>query len=143
MTLFTSGPPAQFAPTMTTVSDQLNGVAGEIIACAIAVRRHPGPGLLERIYEEAMVREMSLRSISFERQVRVPVQHKGVGLGMDYHIDLTIPGVLIAELKVADALLPVHVAQLLTCLRLTNVRVGLPINFHVQLLRLGIKRLVM
>jgi GxxExxY protein len=101
-----------------------------------------GPGLLESIYEECLAVEMSLRGLCFVRQLPVPIEYKGRRVGTDLKIDLLVEECVIVELKAIEKLMPVHDAQVLTYLRLTNRQVGLLINFHVPLLRDGIRRLV-
>jgi GxxExxY protein len=114
-----------------------------IIGAAIEVHRHLGPGLLESAYEECLCHELHLRGLSFERQVDLPVEYKGLLLGCGYKIDLVVEREVVLELKAVEALLPVHEAQLLTYLKLSGKRVGLLINFNTPLLSRGIKRMVL
>lgn len=111
-----------------------------IIGAAIEVHRELGPGLLESAYEQCLCHELSLRHISFERQVELPVRYKGVRFDCNYRIDLLVEKEVVVELKAIEAVLPVHLAQLLTCLRLGGKPVGLLINFHVDILKNGIHR---
>jgi GxxExxY protein len=116
----------------------------KIIGAAIEVHRALGPGLLESAYEECLCRELNLRELSFERQVPLPVEYKGVKLDCGYRLDLIVQDVVILELKCVEHLLPVHDAQLLTYLKLTRKRVGIIINFNVAtLVRGGIVRKVL
>ena len=119
-----------------------NYLTQKIIGAAIEVHRRIGPGLLESIYEDCMVLELDYQSISFERQKSVPLSYRGIKVGADLSIDLLVGGLVVIELKAVQELLPVHEAQLLTYLRLTGLKVGLLINFHVPVLRDGIKRMV-
>jgi GxxExxY protein len=119
-----------------------NQVTDAIIGSAIEVHRTLGPGLLESIYEECLAVEMSFRGLCFVRQLPVPIEYKGRRVGTDLKIDLWVEECVIVELKAIEKLMPVHDAQVLTYLRLTNRQVGLLINFHVPLLRDGIRRLV-
>ncbi len=111
----------------------------EIIGAAIEVHRFFGPGLLESIYEKALTHELQLRQIPVACQQAVPVQYKGKMLE-DFRLDLLVGGEVIVELKVVEALLPIHTAQLLTYLKLTGLKRGLLINFKVERLVDGIKR---
>ena len=111
----------------------------EIIGAAIEVHRFFGPGLLESIYEKALTRELQLRQVAVACQQSVPVRYKGKTLE-DFRLDVLVGGKVIVELKTVDALLPVHTAQLLTYLKLTALKRGLLINFNVERLVDGIKR---
>ena len=123
--------------------DELNRLSGIIIDAAIEVHREMGPGLLERVYEVSLAKELSSRGISSLRQLPQPVIYKGEALEDEgYRIDLLIENSIIVELKTVAQLLPIHECQLLTCLRLSGKHLGLLINFHVPLLKDGIKRLV-
>jgi GxxExxY protein len=116
----------------------------KIIGATIEVHRALGPGLLESAYEECLCRELSLRGITFQRQVPLPVEYKGVKLDCGYRLDLVIEDAVVLELKCVEHVLPVHEAQLLTYLKLTGKRIGLIINFNVAtLVRGGIVRKVL
>jgi GxxExxY protein len=114
-----------------------------IIGAAIEVHRELGPGLMESAYEECLCHELNLRGLSFRRQVSVPVNYKGLSLDCDYRIDILVEDAVIVELKCSERILPIHQAQLLTYLRLTGKRVGLLINFDVEVLKNGIIRKVL
>ena len=114
-----------------------------IIAAALEVHRHLGPGLLESAYEECMCRELAIRGTPFVRQVMLPLEYKGVKLDCGYRMDIVVSDRVIVELKCVDKILPIHEAQLLTYLKLFRKRTGLIINFNKALLRDGIKRLVL
>lgn len=114
-------------------------LTGEIIGAAIEVHRCFGPGLLESIYEKALSHELSLRGVPAIRQQAVPVRYKG-NLLDELRLDLLVGGEVVIELKTVDALLPVHTAQILTYLKLTGLKRGLLINFKVERLVDGIKR---
>jgi GxxExxY protein len=120
----------------------VNELTEQIIGAAIEVHRHVGPGLLESSYRECMCKELSLRGIPFERERKLPVEYKGVLLECGYRIDILVCGTVVVELKCVDKLLPIHEAQPLTYLRLGGWHVGLLINFNVEVLRLGLKRIV-
>ncbi len=105
------------------------------------VHREFGPGLLERVHEAALARELSLRGISSRRQAAAHVIYKGEILDEEaYRIDLLVEDCVVVELKTVPALLPIHVAQLHTYMKLSGKSLGLLINFHVPLLKDGIKR---
>ena len=113
-----------------------------IIDAAIEVHRALGPGLLEAVYEECLCHELSLRGISFKRQVALPVRYKGISLDCDYRLDLLIEGKDVVEIKAIEKLLPIHKAQLLTYLKIGGWKGGLLLNFNVPLLKSGIDRIV-
>ena len=119
-----------------------NYFTGEIIGAAIEVHKALGPGLLESAYEECLCHEFTLRQLHFKRQQAIPLEYKGTKLDCGYRIDLLIEDLVILELKSVESLLPIHEAQLLTYLKLTDFNVGLLINFNVPVLRDGIKRLI-
>jgi GxxExxY protein len=114
-----------------------------ILGAALEVHRHLGPGLLESAYEECLCHELALRGLSFQRQIELPVEYKGLKLNCGYKIDLLVRNEVILELKAVEKLLPIHQAQLLTYLKLAHKRVGLLINFNVPLLTQGIIRRVL
>ncbi|MFQ5519166.1 MAG: GxxExxY protein [Mariprofundus sp.] len=114
-----------------------------IIGAAIEVHRALGPGLLESAYEACLCHELSLKKIGYERQKVINVQYKGVSLDCGYRLDIWVEGSVIIELKAVEKILPVHEAQLLTYLKLTENRLGLLLNFHVPVMKKGIKRLVL
>ncbi len=121
---------------------KFESLSGKIIGCAIEVHRHLGPGLLESAYEHCMSHELSLNGISFKRQLPLPVEYKEVKLDCGYKIDLIVENKIIIELKSVLNVLPVHKAQLLTYMKLTNVSVGLLMNFNVEVMKKGIDRFV-
>ena len=113
----------------------------QIIGACIEIHRCLGPGLLESAYAECLCHELSLRGISFRRQVPVPVQYKGVSLDCCYRLDVLVDERIIVEIKAVDRLSALHEAQLLTYLKLTDREVGLLVNFNVALLKQGLRRL--
>ncbi|MEM1212261.1 MAG: GxxExxY protein [Planctomycetota bacterium] len=115
---------------------------GRVIGAAIEVHQSLGPGLLESAYETCLAKELSLRNIPYERQVALPVQYKGEALDAGYRLDLVIDHQIILELKSVDQLMPIHTAQLLTYLKLSNLRIGYLFNFNVPLFKDGIKRII-
>ena len=121
--------------------EELNALSGIIIDSAMEVHREFGPGLLERVYESALAKELRLRGIQSVRQVAAPVVYKGEVLDEEaYRIDLLVEDAIVVELKTVPALLPIHEAQIHTYMKLSGKCLGLLINFHVTLLKEGIKR---
>lgn len=117
-------------------------ISEAVIGACIEIHQQLGPGLLESAYEECLCHELSLRGIPFERQKPLPIVYKAVKLDCGYRLDLVVAGKLIVELKAVEELLPIHEAQLLTYLKLTDLSVGLLVNFHVPVLKHGLKRIV-
>ncbi len=113
-----------------------------IIGSAIEVHRLIGPGLIESVNELALCRELWLRGIGVERQVGVPVKYKGRSLGCHIKLDLLVEKAIIVEVKSVQRLVSVHRAQLLTYLRLQDIWLGLLLNFNVELMRDGVRRVL-
>lgn len=114
----------------------------QIIGAAIEVHRILGPKLLENIYEEALCIELDQRQLSYERQKKIELNYKGHEIGT-FFVDIIVENSVIVELKSVANLAPVHEAQLISYLKLTELRRGLLINFSVATLREGIKRIVL
>lgn len=114
-----------------------------IIGLAIEVHKALGLGLLELAYEECLCYELSADGLEFRRQVPLPIQYKSVQLDCAYRADVIVDGRVLLELKTVERLMPIHRAQLLSYLRLTGLRTGLLLNFHVALLRDGLVRMVL
>ncbi len=121
----------------------INRLSREIIGAAIEAHRALESGLLESAYEECLARELHLRKIPFERQKPLPLNYKGFRLECGYRLDLVVADKIIVEVKAVDSLVPVHQAQLMTYLKLGGWNLGLLINFHVPILKQGIKRVVL
>lgn len=121
---------------------ELDEISGQVIGAAIAVHRELGPGLLESAYEACLVHELRQRGVQVEQQIPQPVFYKGLQLECGYRLDLLVENRVIVELKAVETLLPIHEAQLLTYLKLRQLRLGLLINFNVPILKHGIKRLL-
>lgn len=119
----------------------LRDVTERIISCAIEVHSALGPGLLECLYEEALIEEFALRGIQFERQKEVVLKYKGKEIGK-HRIDLLVEDKVIVELKAVDTMNKIYEAQLLTYLKAMSKRVGLLVNFNEVKLKDGIKRLI-
>ena len=114
----------------------------EIIGAAIKIHRKLGPGLLESAYEACLAHELEKLGLRVERQKAVPLIYETVKLECGFRADLVVAGRVVVEIKCKEVLHPVDEAQLLSHLRLLDISVGLLINFHVVLLRDGIKRMV-
>jgi GxxExxY protein len=121
---------------------ELNELTRVIISAAMKVHSALGPGLLENAYEACLVHELTKLGLSVERQVSLPVVYDGIHIELGYRLDVLVDGEIILELKAAEAISPVHQAQLLSYLKLSGKRVGLLINFHSAHLRDGIKRMM-
>jgi GxxExxY protein len=119
-----------------------NEISGKIIGAAIEVHRVLGPGLLESIYEDALCHELHLRGVQFKRQQSVPIPYKGIKLGSDLRLDLLVEDKVIVDLKAKEELSTIDKPKLLSYLRLSDKHLGLTINFHVEVLRDGIFRVV-
>lgn len=113
-----------------------------LLACAYTVHSLLGPGLLESVYEKALMYELTQKGFKVERQVPIKVMYKGVELGEAYRMDLLVDEKVIIEIKSVRELLPVHFKQLLTYLKLQKFRYGYLINFDVNMLKDGINRVV-
>jgi GxxExxY protein len=113
-----------------------------IIGCAIKVHKALGPGLLESAYQECLYFELRKEGLYVEKQKPLPLVYEDVKLECGYRIDLLVEREIVIEIKSVDALADIHLAQVLTYLKLSNNRLGLLINFNVVLLKNGIKRVV-
>ena len=118
----------------------INQLTSKIIGAAIEVHKTIGPGLLEAMYEDCLCIELERRSIPFERQKGIDIEYKGVKLDSQYQLDLVVNNMVVVELKTVNELAPIHHAQVLSYLKLTDLKVGLLINFNVSVLKDGIKR---
>ena len=122
--------------------DAVNDVTGAIIGGAIEVHRAIGPGLLESAYQECMGHELFLRGVPFLRQHPLPVHYKGVRVDCAYRLDFLVDDVGL-EIKSVSGIDPIHVAQVLTYMKLGEWKLGLLINFNVKVLTSGIRRLIL
>ena len=119
-----------------------NEISERIIGAAIEVHKYHGPGLVEQVYEESLCHEFNLRGIRFERQKSVPIYYKGVKLGVPLRLDLVVEEKVIVDLKAKETVVAFDRAKLLSYLRLSNLKLGLVINFHDVVLKDGISRVV-
>jgi GxxExxY protein len=129
--------------TYAPLSDKEERIAKAIVAAAFAVHRTLGPGLLESVYGGCFCYELTKGGVSIARQVIVPIIYDGVRFEEGLRLDVLVEDLVICELKAVDALHPVHTAQLLTYLKLTNKRLGFLINFNVPVIKHGIKRVIL
>lgn len=123
---------------MTNADD----VASQIIGAAIRVHRKFGPGLLESVYATCLGQELVEQGLAVDIGKPLPLTYKGLTVGRAYVLDLLVEGCVIIEVKCVESLKDIHVAQLLTYLRLTGLTLGLIINFNVVVLKNGVRRVV-
>ena len=121
---------------------ELNKITEAIIGAAINVHRELGPGLLESAYEACLAFDLSDTGLFIEQQKPLPVIYKDVKLDCGYRLDLLVEKEVIVELKSVEKILPIHKAQLMSYLKLSGCKVGLLINFNVEVLKDGIVRIV-
>jgi GxxExxY protein len=124
-----------------TETQRLNQITEKIIGCAIEVHKTLGPGLLESAYEECLCYELRQIELRFEGQVPLPVIYKGVKLDCGYRMDVVVENSIVVEIKAVERVVPVNEAQVLSYLKLANKPLGLLINFHVPVLKNGLKRI--
>jgi GxxExxY protein len=124
------------------IKPEFDALSQPIIGCAIEVHRHLGPGLLESIYESALCIELRAAGLQFHRQVSLPLWYKGELLG-EHRPDLIVGKQVVVEVKSIERLAPVHTAQMLTYLRVAQLRVGLILNFNSEVLHSGMKRVLL
>ena len=118
-------------------------LTGRIIGLAIEVHRLLGPGLLESTYEECLCLELKRSDVGIKRQLSLPVIYKGLKLDCGYRLDLVVDNRVIVEVKSIERLIPIHEAQLLTYMKLSNIRTGLLLNFNCVVLKDGIRRMML
>ncbi len=121
---------------------EINQVSGAVVDASMKVHTALGPGLLESAYERCLIHELRKRGLRVAVQVPIPVAYDGEVLDTGYRADLVVEDVVLVELKSIENILPVHKAQLLSYLRLSDKRIGLLINFNVAHLRDGITRII-
>jgi GxxExxY protein len=119
-----------------------NQIAAAVVDAAFKIHITLGPGLLESVYEATLEYELRKRGLSVLRQIGLPVYYEGLKLEIGYRVDMIVGDKVIIEIKSVEALAPIHRSQLLTYLRLANMRLGLLINFNVERIKDGIRRVV-
>jgi GxxExxY protein len=117
--------------------------SASVIGAAIEVHRDKGPGLLESIYQRCLIHEFSLRRIPAVRELIVPVTYKDLTFEEPLRLDFYVDRCLIVEAKAVEKILPIHVAQLLSYMKLLNAPLGLLLNFHEPVLKSGVRRLTL
>jgi GxxExxY protein len=125
------------------IPHELNRLARKVVDAAFAVHSTLGPGLLEVIYESCLFHELTKRGLKVEKQVSLPVVYDGLSLEAGLRLDMLVEDTLMLELKAVEVILPVHLAQVLTYLKLSGRRLGLLINFNVARIKDGIKRIIL
>src|SRR3989454_9692982 len=120
-----------------------DGLSRKVIGAAIEVHRHKGPGLIESIYEQCLLRELELRSISAMTQKIVRVEYKGLVFDEPLRFDILVGDCLLVELKAVEILHPSSKAQLFSYMKLLDIPIGLLINFHEPVLKNGISRMIL
>ncbi|MEM7015450.1 MAG: GxxExxY protein [Verrucomicrobiota bacterium] len=123
------------------MTEELEQIAKDVVDASMKLHMDLGPGLLESVYTVILQKKLEDRGYRVEREVGIPVEYDGINFEMGFRADLVINGCFIVELKSVEKLAPVHAKQLLTYLKLTDLRLGLLINFGEALLKNGIKRL--
>lgn len=119
-----------------------NDISKKIIGASIEVHKYLGPGLLESAYSSCLARELTIQGISYTCETPLDIIYKSEKIDIGYRLDFCVENRVIIELKSVEKLLPIHDAQLLSYLRLSNIRLGLLINFNTTLLTNGVKRMV-
>ncbi|MCK4344755.1 MAG: GxxExxY protein [Bacteroidales bacterium] len=122
--------------------EEFNTISKEILDAAITVHKEMGPGLLESVYEYCLAEELYLRKLKIRNQVPVPLFYKGKELKKDFRIDILVEDEIIIEIKAVDFILPVHEAQIISYLKLSEKKLGFLINFNVPLMKQGFRRFV-
>jgi GxxExxY protein len=134
---------AQGGTMYAPVSERENWISRQVMSIAFSIHTKLGPGLLESIYEKCFCNELETRGIKFQRQKSVNLIYNNIFIDDGLRIDIIIEDLVIIELKAQDVYHPVWEAQLLSYLKLTGKRLGFLINFHVPLMKNGIKRMVL
>lgn len=127
----------------TFVSDIDNQIGHQIYDVAFKIHRSLGPGLLESVYEKCFCYELLARNIEFKKQVQVPIIYEGLKIEDGLRLDILVANKIIVELKAQENYHPVWEAQLLSYLKLTELKLGYLINFHTPLIKNGIKRMIL
>jgi GxxExxY protein len=125
------------------LTDREEFLATQIVDIAFKIHKELGPGLLESVYEKCFVYELAERAIDYKRQKEVPIIYRNLNIEDGLRLDILVDDLVIVELKAQENYHPVWEAQLLSYLKLTDKRLGLLINFHVPLIKNGVKRLIL
>ncbi len=127
--------------TLIEPGKRADELARAVIGAAIEVHRQLGPGFLESVYEEALCVELAVGNVPFERQKEITINYKGHQIGR-HRVDLLVGQALVVELKTVESLAEIHMAQVISYLKVTSLSLGLMINFNVPVLKNGIQRVV-
>ena len=127
---------------MADTKPRLSDLANKVIGCAIEAHRALGPGLLESAYQQCLCHELRLNDIDFHMEKPLPVNYKGSCMDCGYRIDILVEDEILIELKSVEKLKAIHEAQILSYMKLANVKQGFLINFNVMLLKDGLKSFV-
>lgn len=122
--------------------EEFDLLAGKIIASACFVHRELGPGLLESVYQACLHQELAYKGLKVEREVKIPLYFRQKLLDKDFRIDLLVENSVIIEVKAIESIAPVHIAQLLSYLKLSDKWLGFLLNFNVPVMKEGIRRMV-
>jgi GxxExxY protein len=134
---------AKFAKSIANDRCQIEQVGATVVDSAIRVHRTLGPGLLESAYQICLTHELRLAGLEVECEKRLPVAYRGLFLDAGYRMDMVVNRRVVIENKVIGKILPIHEAQLLTYLRISGYRLGFLLNWHVSLMKEGVKRIVL
>ncbi|MFM6926729.1 MAG: GxxExxY protein [Ferruginibacter sp.] len=124
------------------LTERYNELAKQIVDACFQVHNELGPGLLESAYEYALLKEFELKGIAVQNQVQVKLYYKGHDTGKYYAIDILVEQEIVIEIKCCDVMHPVYTAQIISYLKLSQKKLGFLVNFHVPLIKEGIKRFV-
>ncbi|MBI9032067.1 GxxExxY protein [bacterium] len=122
--------------------DELNALSKRVIDSIYQVHKVLGPGLLEKAYQKCLSVELSSRGIKNDLEVELPLIYKNIDVEVNYRIDILVEDKIVLELKAVEKALPIHEAQLLTYLKLSNNKLGFLVNFNVKYIKEGIKRMM-
>jgi GxxExxY protein len=125
------------------IPDATDKIATQVVDAGFQVHQALGPGLLESACEECLAYELTERGIAHRRQVGMPLFYKGLKLDVGYRIDLLVASCVVVEVKAIDTPPPIHVAQVITYLKLSDCRVGLLMNFNTKLFKTGVRRIAL
>jgi len=123
-------------------AEEVEKVGKQILAAAMRVHSALGPGLLEGAYETCLGVDLARKGLRVERQMTLPLEYEGQRIEADYRLDLLVEGLVVVEVKAVERLMPIHLAQVVTYLRLGKYALGYLLNFNVLHMRQGIKRVV-
>lgn len=128
--------------TQRNTEENLNAISGQVVDAAMRVHSALGPGLLESAYEACLKHELTKRGLKVVSQLELPIIYDDVRLDVGYRLDLLVENEIVVELKSVEKLLPIHEAQLLSYLKLSNRQIGILLNFNTIHLKEGITRIV-